>query len=121
MSACGFPKALHLRTQAHFKRVFGSNRCFRTKYWIVLFIPNAYTYPRLGLSVAKKNIPTAVGRNRIKRLIRESFRAQQGALANLDIVIVVRKLVGSTDNTTISKQLTRSWHGVIEQANNFVD
>jgi RNase P protein component len=39
-----------------------------------------------GLIVPKKIVSTAVGRNRVKRLLRESFRLQQASLAGLDVV-----------------------------------
>lgn len=41
--------------------------------------------------VAKRNIRLAVNRNRIKRLIRETFRQQQRKLGGLDFVVVVRR------------------------------
>ena len=44
---------------------------------------------RLGLVVTKKGNRTAVRRNRIKRLIRETFRQYHADLAPYDIVIQV--------------------------------
>lgn len=46
---------------------------------------------RLGIVVAKRNVKLAVARNRIKRLVRETFRQQQQRLDGLDIVVVVKK------------------------------
>ena len=46
---------------------------------------------RLGIVVAKKNIKLAVDRNRLKRLVRESFRKQQLGLLGLDIVVIIKK------------------------------
>lgn len=48
-------------------------------------------WARLGIVVAKKNVKLAVARNRLKRIVRESFRLQQQSLHGLDIVVVIKK------------------------------
>ncbi|GAB3746388.1 ribonuclease P protein component [Lysobacter olei] len=45
---------------------------------------------RLGLAVSRKVDPRAVGRNRIKRILRETFRLHRGRLAAGDYVVVAR-------------------------------
>lgn len=52
----------------------------------MLAAPNGLDYARLGLIVPKRIIATAVGRNRVKRLLRENFRLRQNALVGLDII-----------------------------------
>lgn len=56
------------------------------------FIPNGLEYHRLGLVVQKRFWPAAVGRNRIKRVIREWFRLHKGEIPRpaKDIVVVAR-------------------------------
>ena len=44
---------------------------------------------RLGLVVSKKGTPKAHRRNRVKRIIRETFRLNAGQLPAADIVIQV--------------------------------
>jgi ribonuclease P protein component len=56
----------------------------------LLAAPNNLNFPRLGLIVPKKIIATAVGRNRIKRLIRESFRLNQHHLFGIDVVARIK-------------------------------
>jgi len=52
--------------------------------------PNGLGHARLGLSVPRR-VGSAVVRNRVKRLLRESFRLHQHALpAGYDVVINVR-------------------------------
>lgn len=46
--------------------------------------------PRLGLAVSRKVDPRAVGRNRIKRVLRDTFRLQRAVLAAGDYVVVAR-------------------------------
>ncbi|HJY07945.1 MAG TPA: ribonuclease P protein component [Bryobacteraceae bacterium] len=49
---------------------------------------------RLALIVPKKLIPTAVARNRIRRLTREAFRLHQAHLSGLDCVVRVTRPLG---------------------------
>ncbi|HXX71520.1 MAG TPA: ribonuclease P protein component [Candidatus Acidoferrum sp.] len=55
----------------------------------VLLRANAFGVPRLGLIVPKRVFPRAVDRNRMKRVLRELFRAQQARLGSRDILIRV--------------------------------
>ena len=66
--------------------------------------------PRLGMATPRRVLKTAVGRNRIKRLIRESFRMQQHKLANRDVVIVVRRSVA--DERQFKTDLSSIWQRV---------
>lgn len=52
-------------------------------------VPREDGPPRLGLTATRK-IGSAVKRNRIRRLLRESFRRQRVALASWDIVVNAR-------------------------------
>jgi ribonuclease P protein component len=62
-----------------------------SKYITLVISENNLGYPRLGLSLSKKNIRHAVNRNRLKRVARETFRLKQAELDALDIVVVVYK------------------------------
>ena len=64
---------------------------------------------RLGLVVSKKNISKAVKRNRVKRLIRESFRKNKSQTPNLDVVVLIRKGIDVLPNVIISSKLNSLW------------
>ena len=53
--------------------------------------------PRLGLAVSRKVDRRAVGRNRIKRIVREAFREHRAQLADADYVIVARPGAAACD------------------------
>lgn len=82
-----------MRKTDEFSSVFRF-RCVRTMSGVdFLSAPNGLDYSRLGMIVPKKILATAVARNRVKRLIRESFRLNQTALAGLDVVARIRSKV----------------------------
>ena len=64
---------------------------------------------RLGLVVSKKNISKAVERNRVKRVIRESFRKNKTLIPNLDVVVLIRKGIDVLPNVVISSKMNSLW------------
>ena len=85
-----FRLAHRLRLPREFSAVYeGKTRESRGPL-TVYALPNELGYPRLGMSVSRK-VGTAVRRNRIRRLIRESFRLLQHDFPpGYDLVVVVR-------------------------------
>jgi ribonuclease P protein component len=76
---------------------------------------SGYDVPRLGLSAAARVIGGAVRRNRVKRLVRESFREHQHELPNVDIVVNARAGARTADNASIRRSLERHWRTVAQQ------
>lgn len=111
--ACGsqaFSKSLRLLNASDFQNVF-DDAPLRTSHQHFLFLarPNQLACPRLGLVIAKKNIRFAVDRNRMKRLIRETFRVKQHQLAGLDVIVLARKGMNDMDNAKLIEQLEKQW------------
>jgi ribonuclease P protein component len=50
-----------------------------------------------------------VDRNRIKRLVRESFRQYRSELAALDIVVLVKPGIEQADNRALLQALRKHW------------
>jgi ribonuclease P protein component len=111
-----FEKKLRLLKAADFQPVF-KHAAYKVSSQTMLFlaIDNGLSFPRLGLVIAKKNISTAVHRNRVKRLLRESFRHNQHLLAGLDIVILARSGLGSLDNSLITRQTETLWKDLLDR------
>ena len=61
-------------TPEHYKTVFQQAHRAGSPHLTILARSNELNCPRLGLAVPKKQIKTAVDRNRFKRIVRESFR-----------------------------------------------
>ncbi len=101
-----------LKHPEEFKQVFSSKRRSSDKTFLFLATSNGFNKPRLGLAIPKKHIHSAVERNRLKRIIRESFRLKQEKLTGNDIVVVVRNKL-DTNKNNIESTLAKHWDKVI--------
>ena len=88
------------------------------RYFLILAKPNNLGYNRLGLVIAKKNIRLAVQRNRIKRLMRESFRHQAPNNKGIDAIVLARKGLDTLDNAIISQILNQQWLDIRKKMKN---
>lgn len=117
MSDFGFSKKLRLLGAADFQPVFKNARYKVSCQQLLLLAYDSGTpFPRLGLVIAKKNIAKAVQRNRVKRLLRESFRHNQGLLPTVDIVILARSGLATLTNEQITKKIERHWADLAQKA-----
>ena len=114
--AAGFPRRVRLTEPADYQRVF-KGKCYRlNNSWMTLLaVPNQLAYPRLGLAISRKVARTAVARNRIKRVSRESFRHWQTRLQPLDIVVLGRGGVAACPARDLDKALEKLWIKLIEK------
>jgi ribonuclease P protein component len=67
------------------------------------------------LAIAARIVGNAVRRNRIKRLIRESFRQHQHELPAVDLVVNARSAARDADNAAITRSLEEHWRRVVKQ------
>jgi ribonuclease P protein component len=78
----------------------------------VLYRPNGSDQPRLGLAIAKKHCRLATGRNRLKRIVRESFRQNRGTIGGLDIVVLNQAAAAGAGNDELGASLARHWRRI---------
>lgn len=107
--AC-FKRHARLLDAADFSRVFNNAHRSSDRLLTVLAANNALEHPRLGLAISKKNARRAVDRNRIKRIIRESFRLQQANLPAADFVVMAKPITKDASNSEIFKSLEIHWN-----------
>ncbi|WP_228721406.1 MULTISPECIES: ribonuclease P protein component [Desulfosediminicola] len=117
MKKLSFPKDSQLRKGWEFNRVYDQGKRLHGKGFSLICCPNDLGYSRIGISVNRK-IRGAVRRNRIKRIIRESFRLERELYpSGADIVFAVRPDFAFTSPLSISKAvepLTRKWRAIHE-------
>lgn len=65
-------------------------RRFSDPYFSVSVLTNQASCPRLALSIATRTLGTAVARNLVKRIARESFRLNQHDLPPADFMVSAR-------------------------------
>jgi ribonuclease P protein component len=105
-----FPRRVRLNGPDEYQRVFKHCRYRLGNRWLtVLATPNQLQHPRLGLAISRKVARTAVARNRIKRVIRESFRHWQQRLGTLDIVVLGRANVSACSKRDLNTALENLW------------
>jgi len=75
--------------KSDFDRVIKSD-FLEDKFTRVYYSCNDQEYSRVGIVVSKRNLPRAVDRNRIKRVIRETIRLHQIFFFHVDFVVMVK-------------------------------
>lgn len=114
MSASGFARSARLLRAGEFRAVFSAAR-FKVscRGFLVLALPVDRDGARLGLVISKKNVPAAVQRNRVKRLVREHFRQRRTQLFAVDLVVLARKDVHKLGNAAIRQRLESLWQDLL--------
>ena len=110
-----FPAARRLRRKSEFDAARAGGRRFGNGFFAVTVISNDKTGPRLGLAVALRVTRTAVERNRIRRIIRESFRRHQQALPGVDLVVSARARSRGAPGRELHASLEALWRQVSER------
>lgn len=110
-----FTKTRRLLKKVEYDYVFEAAKKIVTSEYILLYRKNNLGYARLGLALSKKRIAKAHDRNRIKRLLRESFR--QMPLPAVDMIFLAKTGVEKRNNADIFIKLSKTW----EQLTAFCD
>lgn len=90
-----FPKTARLLLRKEFREVLDHGIKIADHNLVMVARPASETTARLGIIVSKK-VGGAVVRNRIKRLLRERYRASRASLGAINLVIIARHKVAET-------------------------
>ena len=100
---------MRLHQAAEFHAVKRSGKRFADAFFSLSVLSNHETHPRLGLSIATSVFGTAVARNRIKRITRESFRLNQHSLPPVDVTVSARAAAGKATQHDLRASLEKHW------------
>ena len=110
-----FPAQRRLRRKSEFDATYARGRRMGNVFFAVTAIRSDASTARLGLAVAVRLAGGAVERNRLRRIIRESFRLHQHALPALDIVVSARPGARGAPRAVLQASLAELWEKVIER------
>ncbi|MCX7116742.1 MAG: ribonuclease P protein component [Legionellales bacterium] len=108
-----FDKSRRLLKKSDYDVVFSDAQRWVNSDFIVLYRANALGHARLGLAISKKMVAKAHDRNRLKRLMRETFR--QHRLPAFDLIVLAKKGVSEKQNHAILDKLGPLWDKLCEK------
>jgi len=112
-----FTRQQRLLNADDFQRVFDNTQIkASTRELLILGAANDLGRSRIGFIIAKKNIRTAVHRNRIKRLIREHFRVHCDEIVAADLIIMARKGFDKRSNSEINSAFCDLWDKLVSRS-----
>ncbi len=103
-----------LRRKSQFDAAYARGRRFGNGFFAVTASSNDKHGARLGMAVAVRTAGGAVERNRIRRIIRESFRLHQHALPAVDLVVSAKPSVRGAPGRELHASLAALWKKLIE-------
>lgn len=108
-----FKNTTGIRKDYEFRKVYKYGKSFANRYMVVYIMPNRTKDTRIGISVSKK-VGNAVTRNRIRRMIKESYRLNidSDIKKGYDVVFISRVAAKDADYKTIEKSI----YGVVKKA-----
>lgn len=106
----GLPPAARLRRAADFAALRQGTGRWQGRHFALRWRVTPGEQARLGLAVSRKVSKRAVERNRIKRSIRESFRAERDALPVLDVLVIAHASAANVANPVLRADLAHAWH-----------
>lgn len=109
MTGAELPRAARLRRAADFAALKRARGRLRGRCFMLRYEANATSTARLGLAVSRRVSVRAVERNRIKRLVRESFRHHRQQLPAVDILVIAQPAAAGEDGAALRGELDGLW------------
>lgn len=113
MSTLSLDSCDKLKTSQQFRAVSKDGTKIVGKCFLIIHKRNDQGYARLGITVSKKTSKKAVVRNRLKRVIRESFRLRKQSLPKCDIIVISRKYASTASAAELGQDLAKLWQKLI--------
>ncbi|HXE77921.1 MAG TPA: ribonuclease P protein component [Rhodanobacter sp.] len=109
LAPAGLPRQARLRRRADFAALKSSRGRLGVRSFQLRYAPNSAGVARLGLAISKQVSRRAVERNRLKRLVRESFRRVRHRLPAVDLVVMARAQAAGMDGAQLLAEIDELW------------
>lgn len=103
------PRAARLLKPGDFAALRGNSKRISVRHFLAEFSSTTQPTCRLGQAVSRRVSKRAVDRNRIKRVVRESYRLIRGDLPPVDILLIARSSAVQQPNAALREDLARLW------------
>jgi ribonuclease P protein component len=110
-----FEPRKRLHQPAEFRAVRQSGKRLSDAYFSLSVLANHGRIPRLGLAIATRTFGSAVARNRIKRLARESFRLNQHTLPPVDVTVSAKDAARLAAPKDLRASLEKHWKSITQR------
>ena len=107
-----YPKKNRLTQPTEYRNVFTTNLRSVDSCFIVLAKENGLEFSRLGIAVSKKKIKKAIKRNKIKRIIRESFRQDSIKQEHYDLIVLPQLGHEKAEEKKLRDSLNEHWRKI---------
>ena len=108
----GFARQQRLLKASEFGAVYARRQRVADGCFTVNFLPNQLGHARLGLSIGAKAVGNSEARNRVKRVVRDSFRQIAAELSGIDLVVGARNGARTAHNARLRECLDGLWKQV---------
>ena len=105
----GLPREARIRRAGDFAAMRNASGRFGGRCFSVRYRENGLEHARLGLAISKRVSKRAVERNRIKRLVRESFRRFRTQLPAVDLLVVARDHAAGLPGPELLADIDQLW------------
>jgi ribonuclease P protein component len=108
-AALSLPRGARLLKPGDFTSLRGNAKRVSSRSFLAEYRPTQHDCARLGMAVSRRVSKRAVVRNRIRRVIRESFRLHRALLPQLDLLLIARVLAVAQPNGALRAELDSIW------------
>jgi ribonuclease P protein component len=112
-SPARYPRSHRVRRRREFGRLLRQGRRVHCGPLEARFARSFLSHARLGLIVGRRAAARAVARNRLKRLLRESFRTRSATLPALDVVFRVTR--SPSGEAEFREALEGAWRRILHE------